>query len=218
MLDDPRQRRLFRTSDLTELFHLNEPLNGDASESDKLFRESKLNPLQPNFTPDRIEAMKQLASALSKKIGETAAQEKANQNETDKTDKTLINKAVLENDEKCFTKRSTEADFPIVTDDKSNEKEKTNVTEENKMDKVNEDLEEGEIACKDDFNNGTEIAPKDKKKKKKKKTEKQVSALFDGEKVSCLIGRRLGDTQQDVPLQTADDQYVLSKLFSKAGD
>uniref|UniRef100_A0A0C9RXG4 DNA repair and recombination protein RAD54-like n=1 Tax=Fopius arisanus TaxID=64838 RepID=A0A0C9RXG4_9HYME len=40
VLDDPRQRRLFQTSDLSELFHLNEPIDGASTESDRLFGNS----------------------------------------------------------------------------------------------------------------------------------------------------------------------------------
>lgn len=38
VLDDPRQKNVFQTSDLSELFHLHEPIDGSISESDKIFK------------------------------------------------------------------------------------------------------------------------------------------------------------------------------------
>jgi len=66
VLDEPHQRRLFKTTDLVELFNLNEPIDGESSESDRLFRESKLTP--SGFSLSKIEKMRKLASVLSKKI------------------------------------------------------------------------------------------------------------------------------------------------------
>ena len=68
VLEDPRQKRLFRTLDLRELFNLNEPVNGDASESDRLFQGSKVTLININFLSDKIQAMHKFSSTLSKKI------------------------------------------------------------------------------------------------------------------------------------------------------
>ncbi|XP_057320507.1 DNA excision repair protein ERCC-6-like [Microplitis mediator] len=107
VLDDPRQRRLFQTSDLTELFNLNEPIDGTATESDRLFGD----------------------------------------------------------------------------------------------------------------NNSKDNKKKYKSKELTRKKESKVSALFDGEQVSCLIGRRLGHSDSEGSSSKAtvvdDDNYVLNKLFSK---
>ncbi|XP_015510313.2 DNA excision repair protein ERCC-6 [Neodiprion lecontei] len=70
VLEDPRQRRLFRTSDLTELFSLNEPIGNDQTESEKLFHHSKLSLGSPSFSSDKVEAMRKLAAKLSKSICE----------------------------------------------------------------------------------------------------------------------------------------------------
>ncbi|XP_008546994.1 DNA excision repair protein ERCC-6 [Microplitis demolitor] len=106
VLDDPRQRRLFQTSDLTELFNLNEPIDGTATESDRLFGD----------------------------------------------------------------------------------------------------------------NNSKDDKKKCKSKELSRRKESKVSALFDGEQVSCLIGRRLGHSDSGESSNAAvvdDDNYVLNKLFSK---
>ncbi|XP_012255007.2 DNA excision repair protein ERCC-6-like [Athalia rosae] len=65
VLEDPRQRRLFRTSDLTELFALNEPAGNERSESEKLFSQSKLR----NFSVEKVKAMRELAANLSRNVG-----------------------------------------------------------------------------------------------------------------------------------------------------
>ncbi|XP_063983624.1 DNA excision repair protein ERCC-6-like [Diachasmimorpha longicaudata] len=102
VLDDPRQRRLFQTSDLSELFHLNEPVDGTATESDRLF--------------------------------------------------------------------------------------------------------------------GNSIVTKKKLKDGRAKGEITVSAMFEGERVDFLVGRRLGNSgKRETEEVVDDDNYVLSKLFSKSG-
>ena len=71
VLDDPRQRRLFQTSDLAELFNYNEPLDGTTSESDRIFNDCKLKPLTvPTFSAEKIREMRELASSVSKRIHE----------------------------------------------------------------------------------------------------------------------------------------------------
>ncbi|XP_074093640.1 DNA excision repair protein ERCC-6 isoform X2 [Cotesia typhae] len=112
VLDDPRQRRLFQTSDLTELFNLNEPIDGTATESDRLFGDSN-----------------------------------------------------LENNKKHSSFKKL------------------------------------------------------KSKKLSPRKEKKISALFEGEQVSCLIGRRLGQSEESSSSSSKttiidDDNYVLQKLFS----
>lgn len=108
VLEDPRQRRLFQTSDLTELLNLNEPIDGKTTESDRLFGKSTI---------------------------------------------------------------------------------KSSDTKKNSSSKLNKD------------------------EKRKRKAEK-ISALFEGEKISFLVGRRLGGCTKDEQV-IDDDNYVLNKLFSK---
>ncbi|XP_008208058.1 DNA excision repair protein ERCC-6 [Nasonia vitripennis] len=287
VLEDPRQRRLFRTTDLTELFNLNEPISGGSSESDQLFRDSKLSPNQSNFSSSKIEAMKKLAAALSKKIGEKAnnktdtAKDKTKEQNSNATtskdeqkisDSSLNSSSVGENkdvsvdsvhnitDTKEFDNTVHEDDANEI-EDKKNEScnlktidQESLVTEDDKVDhksatikkkelkqigpKMNsteEDVEEGEIVeasgkstsklNKKSSGNAKKVkASKHQKahrkhkkhRKNKEKVEDSVSAMFEGERVSCLIGRRLGKSKEPDPIATADDQYVLSKLFSKA--
>ncbi|XP_051154646.1 DNA excision repair protein ERCC-6-like [Leptopilina boulardi] len=81
--------------------------------------------------------------------------------------------------------------------------------------------EEGEIRETEET---IKIVNEEKRKKRKKKKnkklnnrKKQVSAIFEGEQVPCLIGRRLGYSKEyQEPIATDDDDYVLYKLFSKA--
>ncbi|XP_014212607.1 DNA excision repair protein ERCC-6-like [Copidosoma floridanum] len=277
VLEDPRQRRLFHTTDLTELFNLNSLISGN-SESDDLFRDSKLTPGQPNFTQSKIQAMKKLASTLSKKIGEAAiAQEDSNvdiqildKNTDTKKFKTKKNKepnCVSEKNEKKKSvqkskKKNKELvyvdgdkghnDPPMakikekeveINFDKSQTKTTVNQVETSESTKTDQNkCEESEILATyvessatrnvnnddNDTSNsekkfGNDIKRKSSKKHKHKKNKKNksqkdtVSALFEGESVSCLIGRRLGNRSNETESVTnSDDQYVLSKLFSKA--
>ncbi|XP_043272701.1 DNA excision repair protein ERCC-6-like [Venturia canescens] len=162
ILEDPRQRRLFQTSDLAELFNFNEPLDGTATESDRIFRDCKLEPktalLKSNFSPLKIEAMKKLASSVSKKIEEIA-------------------KKTTEE-----SKGQSPSDAPIPKKGKSAEKNRK------------------------------------KYHKEKKNRKAKISAIFEGEEVPCLIGRKLerSETNEEEDISsTCDDQYVLKKLFSK---
>lgn len=173
VLEDPRQKRLFQTTDLRELFNLNEPLNGDASESDRLFQDSKLAVPKPEkFSSDKVEAMRKLAAALSKKIVE----------------KKIKNEST--NSENCDTSSNVGAEFG----------EKSNAATTSKQQSTSKKKKRG------------------RKKSKNEKQENTVSALFEGEKISYLVGQRLPNSNntEDVPID--DDQYVLSKLFSKAGE
>lgn len=165
VLEDPRQRRLFQTSDLTELFNLNEPLDGSATESDRIFRDCKLEPKslssnKPSFSPHKIEAMKKLASSVSKRIQEIATKK--------------IGDGVQEPPSETLPPGQSE---PVAKNRK-------------------------------------------KRHKKKKNDEAKISALFEGEEVPCLIGRRLGrsETNEEEISSTCDDQYVLRKLFSKTSE
>ena len=313
VLEDPRQRRLFRTTDLTELFNLNEPVSGK-SESDQLFRDSKLSPNQSGFTSSKIEAMKKLAAALSKKIGEKASSQSANkhgsnENKPDdihenpseiKSNNQLSNtvksnvKSVEDTGEdknlgnsssNCSNTNKSEDSMAKYTALNSDNKNKKSEIEKNKQETKNTDnlsdlplinkqnehndtsaynkvdnselndipnnesgimqnnqnkIEKTEISdnslqllstelCTSNVTNSSKDLKKNTqdnmnhkshkkhKKHKKKKSDDAVSAMFEGERVSCLIGRRLGKSKESDPVATADDQYVLSKLFSKAG-
>ncbi|KAF7988961.1 hypothetical protein HCN44_007271 [Aphidius gifuensis] len=59
VLDDPRQKRIFQTSDLSELFNLNEPIDGSITESNKLFKNSniiiKKKNISANFEGEKVD-------------------------------------------------------------------------------------------------------------------------------------------------------------------
>ncbi|XP_058796920.1 DNA excision repair protein ERCC-6-like [Phymastichus coffea] len=257
VLEDPRQRRLFRTTDLTELFNLNEPMNGENSESDQLFRDSKLSPSNINFTVSKIEAMKKLASELSKKIGEKVAKNKSvekeisqeNSNKADiSKDMVEVNDQIMKSADKITNLPESNIDVQdqsylhenkiIIKTEKDEISEKKSdrdgnaesINQEQDTEVNQMEIEEGEIF--DDSSNYANDAAKisgknfkdnktykshhKHKKHKKSKPDDNISALFDGERVSCLIGRRLGKSKEPDPVTNSDDQYVLSKLFSKA--
>ncbi|XP_046744954.1 DNA excision repair protein ERCC-6-like [Diprion similis] len=107
VLEDPRQRRLFRTSDLTELFSLNEPIGNDQTESEKLFHHSKLSLGGPSFSSDKVEAMRKLAAKLSKSICEkTKSTGSGVNNKTTETCSSSINTETSTNRGNVKTKSS----------------------------------------------------------------------------------------------------------------
>jgi DNA excision repair protein ERCC-6 len=289
VLEDPRQRRLFRTTDLSELFNLNEPINGK-SESDQLFHSSKLIPNQPNFTLSKIEEMRKLASALSKTIGKNAINDQSIEKKCTDGKSTEVNTThqncdsnslkengnilidcvsnykdtkeldsfneqqheftpTSKNENNVGNNTSQEIDYVETNEndivDKVEKTEAENLNSQITCNSTSEtvetnesELEEGEIIDapsnlpsetsaineKSSSKNYKKITKSDKdhrphwrhKKRIKSKSE-GVSAIFEGERVSCLIGRRLGKSNEVNPTVITDDQFVLSKLFCKAG-
>ncbi|XP_020290353.1 DNA excision repair protein ERCC-6-like isoform X2 [Pseudomyrmex gracilis] len=236
VLDDPRQRRLFRTSDLIELFNLNEPINGDSSESDSLFRESRLMPA-PSFSHSKIEKMKKLASALSKKISatiqSTSNEDKSdnssgNKNNEQNNNSGHIETVVAENDvSENKTLSPNQIDTQNNLNKQCNEDSNTNLDVERntKTNDTSKDVCEQDVASTNRSNveqedksaSGDNKTTSVRKRKKHKKESKNISAMFEGERVSCLIGRRLGrSNEEEESVSTADDDYVLRKLFLKS--
>ncbi|XP_011506045.1 PREDICTED: DNA excision repair protein ERCC-6-like [Ceratosolen solmsi marchali] len=296
VLEDPRQRRLFRTTDLSELFNLNEPINGK-SESDELFPSSKLLPNKLNFTLSKIEAMRKLASSLSKTIGKNATRDQSTNkscidnkfsyvnnevSETEISNLTYQNSDSLKSNESISSdcvnncKITQELDSSIKEKSKRESEDKKcikdNVSEETDCLKINlkalhnkpviiekdekigienlnlkniydniseaiqvdqHELEEGEIRdipsrpnitnIKNVSKNPRKISRHDKDHKSISKHKKHtkgkhegVSAIFEGERVSCLIGRRFSKLNEVNATDITDDQFVLSKLFCKS--
>lgn len=248
VLDEPRQRKLFKTSDLVELFNLNEPINGEASESDRLFKESK-SILVSKFSLSKIEKMRKLASALSKKISaanivkstcnedkETSDHEHKHNGENNNL---KCNEAhVVENyppenqtlrSQPISAQKSPSKDenLIVVSDVRRSGNAKDNDTSKDDseldvvpMNTAKESLVEKEKTGSVLSNDKVELPHARKRKKsKKKERENQISALFEGERVSCLIGRRLGHSdQREQSVLTTDDDYVLRKLFAKSSN
>lgn len=243
VLDDPRQRRLFKTTDLVELFNLNEPLDGEFSESDRLFRESKLTP--SGFSLSKIEQMKKLASILSKKI---SASVKSTRDETEGASNGTCEgkRDEQNNNSRPIEAVATESDALVdrsSPSDQSNTEKSQSKCNENFDTDSNVDVERNsnientfkENNCEQDvipvrspdnspveknkLDEG-EVTSAHKHKKHKKSShsgKKNVSAMFEGERVSCLIGRRLGrSTEGEKSVPTTDDDYVLRKLFAKS--
>ncbi|KAL2725260.1 DNA excision repair protein ERCC-6-like isoform X1 [Vespula squamosa] len=293
VLNDPRQRKIFKTTDLVELFNLNEPINGESSESDRLFKDSKLTPNSLKFSSNKIKKMKKLASTLSKNISKQMItkdlEKKIDDSRVDPEDniKTAgkIKTNHLCNSENNLT--ASEEIYPInvnlnvtniSSDHSSNNnsnnnilstqynnmtqlddtnieiddlktdqspntnsiskinhlqeklinKEQTSLPDANVDNTENDNISEvsllkSEMTTEFFTDNINEIKLHDKsnnrnqQKKKKSRTEKHnISALFEGEHVSYLIGRRLIKSHIEEPMQVSDDEYVLKKLFSNS--
>ncbi|XP_015435912.1 PREDICTED: DNA excision repair protein ERCC-6-like [Dufourea novaeangliae] len=282
VLEDPRQRRLFKTSDLVELFNLHESIDGNSTESDQLFRESKLTPTVAKFSTSKIEKMRKLAATLSKNISQnTSSSASATQCATSSKKSCIRNNDSVQDNMKninqlsrdSIMEKETETEFhkqnedtsEIQKDTESNmeeskisESSKDNMSVVNNASYSNNNVENKTICTQTDtktegmqcesnlqsssFNRSktTEASDirnetissnsnenmkgksnkthhKHKRKKKSSVTKKdEVSAVFEGERVSYLIGRRLGRSEKDQVTSSEDDQYVLEKLFAKA--
>ncbi|XP_046823719.1 DNA excision repair protein ERCC-6-like isoform X2 [Vespa crabro] len=293
VLDDPRQRKIFKTTDLAELFNLNEPINGESSESDRLFKDSKLTPNSLKFSSNKIKKMKKLASTLSKNISKQMItkdlEKKMDDSRVDPEDNIKIDDKTktnnLCNNENNLTASevhpinvnlnvtnvssnhsnnnnsnnnilntqcnnmtqnydtNTEMD-DLKTDQSPNTNliSKKNHLEEKLMNKEQTVLPDASLDNTEDHSisevnrlksemttefftdNINEIKLHDKpnnknqqQRKKKSRTEKHnISALFEGEHVSYLIGRRLIKSHVEEPTEVSDDEYVLKKLFANS--
>ncbi|XP_011157094.1 DNA excision repair protein ERCC-6 [Solenopsis invicta] len=249
VLDEPNQRRLFKTTDLVELFNLNVPMDGEFSESDRLFKESKLTP--SGFSLSKIEQMKKLASVLSKKISanvkltsdksenvenSTCEEKRDEQNdnsgcvETFNTENNLSVDQNLPSDQNNTQESSSKCNKDFNTNSDADIEKNSNVENENTF---KNNCKQDVIPVRALNNNSVEKESKEfvlnndnvtisstKKRKKHKKdshSDRNVSAMFEGERVSCLIGRRLGrSNEREESISTMDDDYVLRKLFAKS--
>lgn len=281
VLEDPRQRKIFKTTDLAELFNLNEPINGESSESDRLFKDSKLTPVSLKFSSNKIKRMKRLASTLSKNISKQVITKDPEKNINDDDDddnescvnpednnkivderktnnlrnnnennltayeevhpininsnmtnhvssnynnindnilNTLYNNATQHDDTNIEiddhkTDRSSNANRTSVDNTKDHGisevgQSKSDVTNELPTDNINETK-----LLHDKPNNKNQ---RRKKKKSPKEKKHNISALFEGEHVSYLIGRRLIKSHAEEPTHVSDDEYVLKKLFANS--
>lgn len=256
VLDEPRQRRLFKTTDLVELFNLNEPIDGKSSESDHLFRESKLTPASSGFSHSKIEEMKKLASAISKKISANAksmcnenknankntCEEKQNdeQNNNSRCSETLVAKnntsvdQILSSEPVDISKSPSRYNEDSNTNSDADIKRNSNVENKNTFSESNQQTidtiekksiddnsveKKNKSALNEDKVTSCNTSSFGKRKKHKRDShsgKKNVSAMFEGERVSCLIGRRLGYSNEKEESISTDDDYVLRKLFNKS--
>ncbi|XP_076386841.1 DNA excision repair protein ERCC-6 isoform X2 [Megachile rotundata] len=236
VLEDPRQRRLFKTSDLVELFNFNESIDGHSSESDQLFRESRLTPGSTKFSSSKIEKMRQLAATLSKNISQNTVNSKST---TQNANTSENNQQISEKDS---TKQEGETDVDVHNTHENQNTDRSDIKQNDISSSIEHNMQvsapENEVQNKDDTSmsstgkgndtvlcnkNGDTALKSDKIHRKHKKNRKTsgsdkhvASALFEGERISYLIGRRLGRSETDHSTSTEDDQYVLEKLFAKA--
>lgn len=218
VLEDPRQSKLFRTSDLVELFNLNEPVDGTTTESDKLFRSSKIEPMKPKFSSSKIEEMRKLAATLSKKIASDAAAKSSTKEIEDKVTTTQEGSADSSKSEETAETVKEELEEGEIADNEQG----SDVTEEESKGSGSFEQDEGkknESAASKESEGELKKSKSHNKhqKKKSRRSRSEVSAVFEGERISCLIGRRLPPSQEDSQEAVfEDDEYVLKKLFTKS--
>ncbi|CAL7947361.1 unnamed protein product [Xylocopa violacea] len=266
VLEDPRQRRLFKTSDLVELFNLNESIDGHSSESDQLFRESKLTPLTAKFSSNKIEKMRKLAATLSKHISESTSNsipaketDVSKNNSITSCHENNVNQDILENNNQISVNNLTKQN--IANENDFHEKDDTTLPSENQESTSKENTENNnskniELTTENDVNikkieydiktdeilnetfiqnlsndsnviksldtnnviisndtNSDAVLKSDKthhKHRRSRKTSRSekhtASALFEGQRISHLIGRRLGSSQTEESKSIEDDQ------------
>lgn len=254
VLDEPRQRRLFKTTDLVELFNLNEPIDGKSSESDHLFKESKLTPTSVGFSLSKIEEMKRLASTISKKISasvKSTCEDKSASNSICEGKQHDEQNNNLRCTETLTTKNDTFVDETLSCDLMSISKSPTRYNEDSNMNSDADIEKNSNVENKNTFNennqqtivaiksindntmekknksvinddkvtshNASSVCKRKKHKRDSHSDKRNVSAMFEGERVSCLIGRRLGHSnEKEESISTTEDDYVLRKLFTKS--
>ncbi|XP_043518155.1 DNA excision repair protein ERCC-6-like isoform X1 [Frieseomelitta varia] len=252
VLEDPSQRRLFRTSDLVELFNFNESID-NSNETDQLFRKSKLVASPVKFSTNKIEKMRKLAATLSKNISQNTSNStpivqivnaseshclsNCHNNNIDQdvlkdNNQIYINNITKQNvkNDGNFHKRndtpSSESKDHILTnklnsntkiDETSNEAIIQHLpSEPNISEGLNKSNETVSYNTNKDTSSKINKTHSRKRKKKSSRSEEHItSAIFEGERVSHLIGRRLERSSTELNL-IEDDQYVLEKLFAKA--
>ncbi|XP_050457497.1 DNA excision repair protein ERCC-6-like isoform X1 [Cataglyphis hispanica] len=255
VLDEPRQRRLFKTTDLVELFNLNEPIDGKSSESDHLFKESKLMPASVGFSLSKIEEMKRLASTISKNISasvkSTCDKNKSASNSICEGKQHDEQNNNLRCTETLTTKNDTFVDETLSCDLMSISRSPIRYNEDSNMNSDADIEKNSNVENKNTFNkdnqqtiitiksisdnimekknksvinvdkvtsyNASSVCKRKKHKRDSHSDKRNVSAMFEGERVSCLIGRRLGHSnEKEESISTTEDDYVLRKLFTKS--
>jgi len=231
-----------------ELFNLNEPIDGEFSESDRLFRESKLTPpVSSGFSLSKIEQMKKLASIISKKISANVKSMRENESANNSTceekreeqnnNLRCIEAPTTENDmlvdqslppsqnntqklsSKCNKDLDTNSDADVERNSNTENIFKKNNCEQEVRSLNNNSVEkESKFVLNDDKITLSAVRKKRKKHKRDSHSGKtNISAMFEGERISCLIGRRLGrSAEREESVSTTDDDYVLRKLFAKS--
>lgn len=214
VLLDPRTQRFFKSSDLTELFSLQEQTDTNP-ETANIFRNSKievapkkrknkLEDLPVTFSEDKIKAMKEMAQQIAKKMSNKTEVKPKIDKPPNEVEKRPTPVELLEINRRKLIPPPPEPEANKVDD------MKTNVSFEAALDfctekKITKELPHEEVSKR-----------KDKKKKEKVKVDK--TGKVDGEKVEGLvkIETKKPEKKKHIPENTQDD-YVLEKLFSKKG-
>lgn len=220
ILIDPKTKRFFKSSDLTELFSLQEHTDKNP-ETANIFRNSKIDvTINKNkttkiansessetitFSEDKIQAMKSLAAQIAKNM----SQQKKENKEEPKEERPTPSELLAINRMKLVTKPepiANKIDDKITNDsfaDALAVAEKT-YGEYKKIKRVLEEKEEPE--------------PKKVKVKHKNDTKIDVSGQIDGEKVEGLVKREIKKKEKvGKAVDKSQDTYVLEKLFARKG-
>nr|XP_018903096.1 PREDICTED: DNA excision repair protein ERCC-6-like [Bemisia tabaci] len=237
VLKDPRQRRFFKSNDLYELFTLKETTGerektetsaifaGTGSEvkysqvksnyrkaKEKLAKES-MKPVDPviTFSESKIEQMKRLAQELSKKLGQTSAKSDSNPEGDGSSSTTVAEKpsssgqdSKVGKDSYCDKIEGSDNDVIAGKSDESSSSHKVCSP------KKSGDPNPSEASSSREH----------RKKHKHKHKHKRRDIKFEGEEVPYLVGLgdyKAGTEEEEKEKSRKDDDYVLTKLFSKTG-
>lgn len=228
VLLDPKTRKFFKSSSLHDLFSLPETHQNSNPETANIFREARVK-IQEQisekqktsiFTEDKIQAMKNLAQEIAKKIAKPE----------EKVEKSSYQiQLEEERQEKLKMKQELKQLTPLELMQLNREKAKERPeSPTNKVDDCDTEVS---------FSKALECSEKNAKlyhklKKKgekidKKSKEKEIfktvvdnTGLVDGEKVDGLVKTEIKKLRKkhDVGKQSeSQDNYVLEKLFSRKG-
>lgn len=233
VLKDPKQRRFFKSNDLFELFTLKESSEEGSTETGAIFagigsevnmnilnlkkklkkkqlKKQQDKKLSLQFSENKIEKMKQIAQRISQKLSQqvSASKRQCEQNrpttlieKTDANEEQTMIKAVGENEEDRLSKKYLQTE---EIEARANKRPSLSISS---------NIRNAADKCEySDFAVSINALEKFHKKKHRKSN-------FEGEYVPYLKFSKKSEikTENDKNVKAVEDEYVLKKLFSKAG-
>lgn len=242
ILTDPKTHKAFKSSDLYDLFSLQEPAQNSNPETTNIFRDSRVKIQEHLLEKEKLKKEKKLAKLKSKEIFsdekveqmKLLAKKLAQDLEKEKKSKMTSYQKELEK-QRLEKKMIRDELIKLPPQDLMNlNREKVEIIENPSINKIDDSkascsfTDALEVADKNaklyhklvDGKLKMEIELKEKKveekvKKKKNKHREKIdnSGIIDGEKVEGLVKTSTNKKKEE----TTNDDFILSKLFSNKG-
>lgn len=247
VLLDPKTQRFFKSSDLHDLFSLQEHVDTNP-ETTNIFQNSRISMEEKikkkkgkrkapavQFTDDKIEKMKQLAAQIAKNISETT---KTNTDNLDLMQKDLMEERQAKLAERAQLKKLTPVELLQYNRDKLLPVEepvnqlddcdtdvnftKALVISEKAADlyKTAKENSKNINAATEEYKSLTTAFAKPKKDKSKHKIQDDFSGNVEGEQIEGVVKRETKKVEKKIKPVHEDekqDNYILGKLFAKKG-